>query len=91
MRDKRRFDPTTGEVRAGAADTAAPAPPAEPGTAAPAGDGSELAAQAAEHLADLQRLQAEYANYRRRVERDRQLVAETALASIFANLLPILD
>jgi molecular chaperone GrpE len=48
-------------------------------------------AQLAERTADLQRLQAEYANYRRRVERDRQAVAETALASVFANLLPILD
>jgi molecular chaperone GrpE len=50
-----------------------------------------LEAQLAERTADLQRLQAEYANYRRRVERDRQAVAETALASVFANLLPILD
>jgi molecular chaperone GrpE len=51
----------------------------------------ELEAQLAERTADLQRVQAEYANYRRRVDRDRQLVAETALASVFANLLPVLD
>jgi molecular chaperone GrpE len=89
IRDKRRFDPTTGEVRAGVAD-ATPAAPADP-AATPGGGASDLEAQAAEHLADLQRVQAEYANYRRRVERDRQLVAETALASIFANLLPVLD
>src|SRR4051794_30371961 len=89
IRDRRRLDPTTGEVRAGAAD-AAPAAPAAPGSPPAAGD-SELDAQLAERTADLQRLQAEYANYRRRVERDRQAVAETALASVFANLLPILD
>jgi len=87
VRDKRRFDPTTGEVRAGAADSAAPAPSPVADPAAV----SEFEAQLAERTADLQRLQAEYANYRRRVDRDRQLVAETALASIFANLLPVLD
>jgi len=87
IRDKRRLDPTTGEVRAGGADPAAPAAPTDPGQSG----NSDLEAQVAERTADLQRLQAEYANYRRRVERDRQTVAETALAAIFANLLPVLD
>jgi molecular chaperone GrpE len=87
IRDRRRLDPTTGEVRAGVGD-ATPAPAPE---AAATGDGSEVEAQLAERTADLQRVQAEYANYRRRVDRDRQLVAETALASVFANLLPVLD
>jgi molecular chaperone GrpE len=89
IRDRRRLDPTTGEVRPEAA-TAAPAQPSGAGQA-DATEGSELDAQLAERTADLQRLQAEYANYRRRVERDRQAVGETALASVFANLLPILD
>jgi molecular chaperone GrpE len=89
IRDRRRLDPTTGEVRAGVAD-ATPAEPAAPAAQPGAGD-SDVEAQLAERTADLQRLQAEYANYRRRVERDRQAVAETALASVFANLLPILD
>jgi molecular chaperone GrpE len=96
IRDRRRFDPTTGEVRAGAAGAAAPAAPAGPGgDSVPAGDGGahalELEAQVAERTADLQRLQAEYTNYRRRVDRDRQAVGEAALASVFANLLPIID
>jgi molecular chaperone GrpE len=91
IRDKRRFDPTTGEVRAGVADAAPATPAGAPDAPAAASEDSDVAAQAAEHLADLQRVQAEYANYRRRVERDRQLVAEVALANIFANLLPILD
>jgi len=94
IRDRRRFDPTTGEVRDPLAAAAAAAQPerAPSGEADPVvTDDSDLEAQIAERTADLQRLQAEYANYRRRVERDRQAVAETALASIFANLLPLLD
>jgi molecular chaperone GrpE len=45
----------------------------------------------AERTADLQRLQAEYANYRKRVERDRQAVREQALANVLSELLPVLD
>jgi molecular chaperone GrpE len=46
---------------------------------------------AAERLADLQRLQAEYANYRKRVERDRALARELTIASVVESLLPVLD
>lgn len=92
IRDRRRLDPTTGEVRAGMSgglSGAGSPPPADPADSAnPAG---ELEAQVAERTADLQRVQAEYANYRRRVDRDRQAVGEAALASVFANLLPVLD
>jgi molecular chaperone GrpE len=45
----------------------------------------------AERTADLQRLQAEYANYRKRVERDRIAVREQALANVLHELLPVLD
>ena len=38
-------------------------------------------AKVAEVTADLQRVHAEYANYRKRVERDRELVRETAVAA----------
>jgi len=41
--------------------------------------------------ADLQRLQAEYANYRKRVERDRAVASEIAIASVLNELLPLLD
>ena len=41
--------------------------------------------------ADLQRLQAEYANYRKRVERDRAVAHETAIGSVLTELLAILD
>lgn len=40
---------------------------------------------------DLQRLQAEYANYRKRVERDRAVASESAVASVLSELLPLLD
>lgn len=44
-----------------------------------------------ERTADLQRLQAEYQNYRRRVERDRVAVKEVAVANLLTELLPVLD
>jgi molecular chaperone GrpE len=68
----------------------APAPaPAAPAAAAP-GNGP-LQIQLAERTADLQRLQAEYANYRKRVDRDRATVREQAVASALSELLPVLD
>jgi len=51
----------------------------------------ELRVQLAERTADLQRLQAEYANYRKRVDRDRATVREQAVASALTELLPVLD
>jgi molecular chaperone GrpE len=47
--------------------------------------------QLAERTADLQRLQAEYANYRKRVERDRQLIAENATYRVLAPIIDVLD
>ncbi len=41
--------------------------------------------------ADLQRLQAEYANYRKRVERDRSVAHENAIGSVLTELLATLD
>jgi molecular chaperone GrpE len=51
----------------------------------------QVTTQLAERTADLQRLQAEYANYRKRVERDRLAVREQALANVLTELLPVLD
>jgi molecular chaperone GrpE len=45
----------------------------------------------AELTTDLQRLQAEYLNYKRRVERDRELVKENATYAVLSGLLPVLD
>jgi len=47
--------------------------------------------QLAERTADLQRLQAEYANYRKRVDRDRQLIAENATYRVLAPIIEVLD
>jgi molecular chaperone GrpE len=52
---------------------------------------ADLEAQLAERTADLQRLQAEYANYRKRVDRDRVAVREQAVAATLSGLLPVLD
>ena len=84
VRDKRRIDPDSGALRepAAAAEPAAPAAEAE---AAPAPD------RVAELTADLQRVSAEYANYRKRVERDRVAVVEMATAGLLNSLLPVLD
>ncbi|MFC8847094.1 MULTISPECIES: nucleotide exchange factor GrpE [unclassified Micromonospora] len=73
----------------------APAQPVE-STAPPAGPplGAELEALRAEldeRTRDLQRVTAEYANYRKRVDRDRSLVQEQATGSVLTALLPILD
>ncbi|WP_328389202.1 nucleotide exchange factor GrpE [Nocardia sp. NBC_00416] len=104
--DKRKIDPETGEVReqAGAANGAAPAG-AEEGVAPQApqsgleGDAAEAAPAApadpsnelAERTADLQRLTAEYTNYRRRVERDRKTATDSAKAAVVTELLGVLD
>ena len=48
-------------------------------------------AKASEHLADLQRLQAEYVNYRKRVDRDRAVAGELATAKTIEALIPTLD
>jgi len=64
-----------------------------PGAAQEAADAAvaKVTGMLAERTADLQRLQAEYANYRKRVERDRLAVREQALANVLNELLPVLD
>ncbi len=44
-----------------------------------------------ERTADLQRLQAEYANYRKRAERDRLQAGDAAVARVLVDLLPVID
>jgi molecular chaperone GrpE len=123
IRDLRRIDPTTGQVRepgqGGSAQQGSSRGPGKPrpgkhAAAGAAGAGSRQAAgragadrgeaaarsaadlaaaeqQLAERTADLQRVSAEYANYRKRVERDRAAVREQALANVLYGLLPVLD
>jgi molecular chaperone GrpE len=64
---------------------------AEADLAAAAGDAGEAAAQVAALTEDLQRVHAEYSNYRKRVERDRELVRQRAVEAVLVELLPILD
>ena len=86
IRDKRRIDPVTGQLRE-RPEPAAPAPAAEVPEPTPAKAEAELA----ERTADLQRLQAEYLNYKRRVDRERENTRTTAVVSTLAALLPVLD
>ena len=75
-----------------AATSGGPRPGDDAPGAQPSGPGGDaLAAQLAERTADLQRVHAEYANYRKRVERDRLAVREQALANVLSSLLPVLD
>src|SRR5579859_5025694 len=60
-------------------------------TATAADETAAVRAQLDERTADLQRLQAEYANYRKRVERDRAAVREYAVSGVLTELLPALD
>ncbi|MFC9506129.1 nucleotide exchange factor GrpE [Streptomyces sp. NPDC057002] len=95
------FDEQQPDVPSGAtSDDAEPKAASEEG-AAPAGDtGQDVALVAqldqartalGERTGDLQRLQAEFQNYRRRVERDRIAVKEIAIANLLTELLPVLD
>jgi molecular chaperone GrpE len=92
VRDRRRLDPETGEVRD-------PRPAANPSAPVAAAEGDvdlddalvAARTEAAERLDHLRRLQAEYVNYRRRVERDRELVRENAVASALGEFLGVLD
>ena len=63
-------------------------------SAEPDGAGDELTlAQIAlaERTSDLQRLQAEYLNYKRRVERDRELIRENATYAVLTPIIDVLD
>lgn len=73
-----------------APDKAAPAA-TEAGAAAFTAELQALRAEVDERTRDLQRVTAEYANYRKRVDRDRGLVAEQATGSLLSALLPVLD
>jgi molecular chaperone GrpE len=90
--DKRRIDPETGEVRHLASGPA----PSGPGPGAAASGGStgtidKTAEKVAELTADLQRVQADFANYRKRALRDQQAAADRAKATVVSQLLGVLD
>ena len=78
-----------GDDAAGATDTR---PTDEGGDSAALDEDLAATRKALEELtSDLQRLQAEYLNYKRRVDRDRELVRQNATFSVLGGLLPVLD
>lgn len=90
--DKRRIDPVTGEVRPGQEAHGASGP--APGGSAPeafTGETPEESDKAAELLADLQRVQADFANYRKRALRDQQAASDRAKAAVVTQLLGVID
>jgi molecular chaperone GrpE len=101
VRDRRRVDQEPGQVPSPAPET--PADAGGPAAGASLGESivddsvavpdpfSGLEKELAERTADLQRVQAEYANYRKRVERDRTAVVDSAKAAVVSDLLPLLD
>jgi molecular chaperone GrpE len=106
IRDKRRIDPVTGEPRVPTEETPIVADDNGLGEALGAPDAAptpgteeelvvtremELEVALAERTADLQRAAADFANYRRRMERDREVSAQTAVAKALSSLLPVLD
>jgi molecular chaperone GrpE len=81
--DKRRIDPDTGEIREQATGPA-PSGPAPEATGSDSDEVDEL-------KSTLQRVKAEYDNYRKRALRDQQLVAERTKVAVVTQLLPVLD
>jgi molecular chaperone GrpE len=82
--DKRRIDPETGELREQATG------PAPSGPAPEAAEGS-TSEEVTELKSTLQRVKAEYDNYRKRALRDQQLAAERTKVAVVTQLLPVLD
>jgi molecular chaperone GrpE len=89
IRDNRKIDPVTGQARQPSAAKSAEE------ASAPAAEANETpmveAALLDERTRDLQRVQAEYANYRKRAERERLAAGELAIGRVLTELLPILD
>lgn len=104
VRDRRKIDPETGDLRSpdtesrpmsGEADAAEAGRPPEPPSAANEATASpedaDLRKQLDERTSDLQRVQAEYANYRRRTGKEREQIAVGAKADLAGDLLTVLD
>lgn len=104
INDKRRLDPETGELRNPSggffsspfnrkSDPSDPEEALQPLSVQTDADLAVEAAQqeAAERTADLQRVTAEYANYRKRVDRDREAAAKAATTKVLTDLLTVLD
>ena len=71
--------------------TNVPTSPADPADATSAGDPTELRRQRDEYYDLLLRKSAEFDNYRKRVDRERQTLSDAAAASMLEELLPLVD
>jgi molecular chaperone GrpE len=103
VNDRRKLDPLTGQARTGSSNADAGKGAAAPGAELPdalaqaeaivneAGADAEAQQQLAERTEDLQRLQAEFVNYRARVDRDRAVAGDAATAAVVAAVIPVLD
>lgn len=89
IRDKRRID-ENGELRAASEQPVDTAPLPDAGAQTDTDDHPDTVL-AAERLADLQRVQAEYVNYKKRIERDREAQRDATTARVLESLLPVLD
>lgn len=85
FRDNRRIDPDTFEVRVPTPTAASAGIPGADPLEDPVED------RVTELTKDLQRLSAEYANYRKRVDRDRELQRDLTIIAVLTELLPVLD
>jgi molecular chaperone GrpE len=83
--------PDDAEPKAASDEGAAPAGDASAQTAGLIAQLDQTRTALSERTGDVQRLQAEFQNYRRRVERDRVAVKEIAIANLLTELLPVLD
>lgn len=81
--------PVAGEPEADASDLGVEIP--EDASALGDSEAGDVSADAAQHLEDLQRLNAEYAAYRRRSERERERAHENGMVKVTEALMPILD
>ena len=96
VRDNRRIDPETGQVRGQSAEAPPAETPAAPTVGGPDDGAADAELEAANSLAaarldELQRLNAEYVNYKKRVDRDRDVARNAAIAGVAEALLPVLD
>lgn len=92
VRDRRRIDPETFQVRE-PQSAAAPGPgaPAEPEAPVSTAEVDQLKTDLADRTGDLQRLQAEYVNYKRRVDRDRDVARKNGVEAVLKDLMSVLD
>ena len=103
IRDKRRIDPETGAVRHPEGEVEGEVEATDATSAEPDDEDvltvddilnaaqAEVQEPSDEHLADLKRVTAEYANYRKRTEANREVERERAVGATVAVLLPVLD